>query len=270
MVRGETGLPFSPSKSQAVFSASTNCSRWTTTAGMTLGGIDSVRAPAVVLGGPTTIWPSVCSVQVLETVSVQWSGSSVRRLKVVELRHQGYSFPEMAPIVGVSPTTCWRYYQEANADERARILTQQKRMEQDADIEEVLESLRPLVFTVISGLPPDKDDVANFFKGLDRKARLWGLDAPSASISQAYITHEQARDPEQDPETVEYLTKLAVWARMSKAINAEGYEPGLPTGMTEYVTEFDGSTNCQVASAGTMWDMISDYPDDTAPVEDDG
>ena len=94
-----------------------------------------------------------------------------------------------------------------------------------ADIELVLETLRPLVHD--DEREPTKDDVMAFLRSLDAKVRLLGLDAPRESL----VMHGSVGQAEENLYAREYLQKLAAWARATKAINVEGYQPALPPGL---------------------------------------
>ena len=126
-------------------------------------------------------------------------------------------------------STVHRRYREALARLPAFRDIEAHRADVYADIELVLETLRPLVHD--DEREPTKDDVAGFVRALDAKVRLLGLDAPRESL----VMHESVGQREENPYAREYLMKVAAWARATRAINVEGYQPPLPPGITERV-----------------------------------
>ncbi len=183
---------------------------------------------------------------------------------VVKLRlEQGCTYQEISDRIGLSISQCQRVYEAARARRRGDLDIERHMDDQYADIEGALEMVRPFVFGAPA--PPDfpvmelKDAYDQFWKGVDRKSKLLGLDAPSRS----HLMHEDLNQTV-DMEAADKLARLALWAQKHNAINVDGFEPALPPGMTERV---DPNSNGHMngyqtkGSPGTsMWSMVLEFP----------
>jgi hypothetical protein len=134
----------------------------------------------------------------------------------------------------------------------------------------IVEDLEILEDRHAESAQPDKDMVANYWRGLALLSKLWGLDAPTQAETLSTVVHADAEPAEGGKTAREFLTELAVWARKTKAINVEGYQPPLPPGMTERPTpvlsESHGHANGNGDSSSPsrlgkgMWSIVLEHP----------
>ena len=129
---------------------------------------------------------------------------------IVRLRlEEGLTYREISERVGRSISQCHRDYQRALARRRGDLDIERHRDEVFADLELLLDMLRPLVH----GSPPLPDaicptmaDVDTFLKVLAAKVKLLGLNAPRESRIQQDI-----RVTEDHSESQEFLGRVADW-----------------------------------------------------------
>ena len=152
--------------------------------------------------------------------------------------------------------------QAAWARRRGDLDIERHRDEIYADIEMVLEALRP--FVLGAPAPPDipepnKDHLAAFRGMIEAKMKLLGLDAPKRT----HVMTEDVNVIEENHPAAEYLARLAIWARETNAMNADGYQPALPPGMTERVN-VNGSSSMTMSGSGGkgMWSWVLTHPSD--------
>ena len=156
--------------------------------------------------------------------------------------------------MGLSVSQVHRICREALARQRGDLDIERHRDEVYADNEAVLDALRPFVTDM--PMPPDarqpnKTALAAFLKALDQKVKLLGLNAPAttqvAPVDNATIVN---------PEAAEYLARLGAFARHANAVNARGFNPPLPPGVTKPVDmNEDDQTNGHAEHGfhGSMW-----------------
>jgi hypothetical protein len=180
---------------------------------------------------------------------------------VLAMRRCGASYPQIETLTGIRKSSAQRMYKKVLTELFRDLLADKTTAKLDvlADIEILLEELRPLVHGHHGGIPSPKD-VSGFLRALEAKRALMGLDEADESV----VLHQHFGEP--DPETAGFLTRLAMWARASKAINVEGYQPVLPPGMDER-TVLDVQEVARPTHAATLWDAVVKFPDDEA---DDG
>jgi hypothetical protein len=113
----------------------------------------------------------------METMSTK-AGTDLEVLEcnhpVIELRRAGLSFRRIAELNQLPKSTCYRRYGEALAALPAFADVELCRADVLADLDILLEILRPLVHD--DELVPAKADVANFLKALATKMKLLDLD----------------------------------------------------------------------------------------------
>ena len=181
---------------------------------------------------------------------------------IVRLRLDGLPYREISARVGLSISQCQRIVEGARARRRGDLDIERHMDEQLADIEGTLDLYRALIFG--EELPPDqpiplfqpKELHDMWWKGLERRGKFLGLDAPARS----HLITEDLNETE-NVEAAEYMAELAVWARKNNAINVEGYVPALPPGMDERVaTNGHVGTNGHGTYGHTMWHMAIEFP----------
>jgi hypothetical protein len=153
---------------------------------------------------------------------------------VVRLRLDGLTYLGISDRVGLSISQCQRVYETARARRRGDLDIERHRDELYADIEGVLEALRPFVMGTPGppDLPvPNKEALSAFRAMIDAKMKLLGAAAPKESH---VVTRSVGAEVENE-EAAEFVAKLAAWARRNNAINVRGFKPALPPGMTERV-----------------------------------
>ncbi len=135
-----------------------------------------------------------------------------------------------------------------------------------ADIEMVLEALRPFVLG-IPGPPdlpePNRDHLNPFRNMIDAKVKLLGLNAPK----QAHVAHEDGGPGEPSEETALFLARLNVWMRQTHTFDEKtGWlaQPVLPPGLTERVNVSGTETiksQVELSPPGrSMWSLVLEFP----------
>jgi hypothetical protein len=100
---------------------------------------------------------------------------------VVLLREAGLPWSRIAQHAHVSQTTCRKFWQRHLEDGFAQLDVAGHRAAIAADLELVLDTLRPSVCggpVAADAVHPDKGDVMAFLKALATKANLLGAQAP--------------------------------------------------------------------------------------------
>ena len=186
---------------------------------------------------------------------------------IVRLRLDGLPYREISARVALSISQCQRIVEAARARRRGDLDIERHMDRQHADIERTLDLYRALIFG--EELPSDQPVPAfqskelhdMWWKGLERRGKFLGLDAPA----QSHVMTEDLNETE-NVQAAEYMAELAVWARKNNAINVEGYVPTLPPGMDERVVANGHATmNGHSKTGHSMWHMAIEFPS-----EDDG
>jgi hypothetical protein len=190
---------------------------------------------------------------------------SLEAMDIVDSRHRAVimmrlqenkSFQEIAGAVKLTDRRCRQIVSEYRDRARAQFDFNEYHRRTVNDVENTLDLLRPVVLSEPS--PPDvlyatKDPFGEWWAGLKARRELHGLDAPKRT----HITTEDLT--ETNEEAAEYLARLAIWARNQNAINAQGYQPALPPGMTERVTPVSSNGHGKVHGS-SMWSLAVEFP----------
>jgi hypothetical protein len=180
---------------------------------------------------------------------------------VVKMRLEGHTHQAISDRLGLSVSQCHRIYQAARARRRGDYDIQRHIDEQYADIEGALELLRPFVLGIPG--PPDmpvlevREAHDFFWKARGAKSKLLGLDAPKRT----HVMSEDVHVIEENHPAAEKLARLAAWARVTNAINVDGYNPALPPGMSERPVAVESNGHGKVHGS-SMWSLAVEFPSD--------
>jgi hypothetical protein len=179
-----------------------------------------------------------------------------RQHPVVMLHEAGFSYRRISELTGVSKSSAQRIYRDALAETRGIRDIERHRATLCADLEMLIETLRPLVHDDEN--PPSADDVTSFLRALGAKAKLLGLNAP-ARTQLAPVDNNNVVNPE----AALFLAELNIWLRETHSYDERtGWHspPALPPGMTERV---NGNGHGELSPPGQgMWSRVLVNPED--------
>jgi len=173
---------------------------------------------------------------------------------IVRLKKAGATYRQIAEVMGVSKSQAQRVYRAATG-EQFKLGIEQHRRDLYADLELLIEVLRPIVHD--DEVPPHKDHVNAFLRVNKAKALLLGLETPKATTVTPVLS-----EGVDNPIAAERVARLAAFIERTRAISVEGaVRPPLPPGMTERVTVEPSNGHVHIGPHGQgMWSMVLEYP----------
>jgi hypothetical protein len=149
--------------------------------------------------------------------------------KVVLLREAGITWDRISRLTGLSATWCRRIWRKHNEQAFECMDVQEHRARHLADLDELLDVLRPYAFgrPIPEGTPhPDMRRAKLMLRALKAEAKLIGPNAPGRTRI-AVVQVRSQREETIQREQAEHTKELAKWACENRVIRIEGCNPPL-------------------------------------------
>jgi hypothetical protein len=197
----------------------------------------------------------------------------VRIQRVVRLVDEGKQYREIADEMHMSYGAVWAMHRDATTEGRRVGIEESAWRRLATGMQKLIDELEIRMVEAVSKdgplTPADEKIIDLYNRTAERQTKFYGFNPPTVgkielSMAQKYDRNDAIDVAESGALTVEEaLLRQAVWARKTQAINVNGYLPALPPGMTAPAAPTRDTSNDK-RGLDNIWDMMADYPDDTA------